>query len=80
MIHYVIKEVDEGAPLLVKELPMIEGESVQDLESRMHDLGQYLLLARRSVADCGIEHRAIVEGTNIAINQLWKRRNSTDKP
>jgi phosphoribosylglycinamide formyltransferase len=40
MIHYVIKEVDEGAPLLVKELPMIEGESVQDLESRMHDLGQ----------------------------------------
>lgn len=39
MIHYVIKEVDEGAPLLVKELPMIEGESVQDLEARVHDLG-----------------------------------------
>jgi len=48
MIHYVIREVDEGAPLLVKELAMIEGESVQDLESRIHDLGQYLLLAWRS--------------------------------
>lgn len=50
MIHYVIKEVDEGAPLLVKELPMIEGESIEDLESRMHDLGQYPLLARRSAS------------------------------
>ena len=40
MIHYVIKEVDEGAPILVKELSMIDGESISDLESRIHDLGQ----------------------------------------
>jgi len=81
MIHYVIKEVDEGAPLLVKELPMIKGESVQDLEARMHDLGEFP--APRSeicVTYCGIEHEAIVEGTNVAISQLWKRRNSTEKP
>lgn len=80
MIHYVIKEVDEGAPLLVKELLMIEGESIRDLESRVHDLGQYLLLAGICIAHRGLEHEAIVEGTIIAINTLWERRNFTDKP
>lgn len=40
MIHYVIKEVDMGTPILVRELPMIQGESLVDLEARIHDLGQ----------------------------------------
>ena len=42
MIHYVIREVDEGTPILVKELPMIEGESLSDLEARIHNLGLLL--------------------------------------
>lgn len=54
MIHKVIKEVDRGEPVLVKELDLRQGESLDDYESRVHDL----------------EHEAIVEGTNIVLGQL----------
>ncbi|KAL8830767.1 MAG: hypothetical protein Q9191_001244 [Dirinaria sp. TL-2023a] len=64
MIHYVIKEVDEGTPILIKELPMNEGESLSDLETRIHNL----------------EHRAIVEGTKIATSRLQNPTKDLHKP
>lgn len=54
MIHYVIAEVDRGTPLLVKELDLIKGELLDAYEGRVHD----------------VEHIAIVEGTNIAVEKL----------
>ena len=54
MIHYVIEQVDEGEPVVVKEIEMYEGESLETLEERVHK----------------IEHQAIVEGTNIALASL----------
>jgi len=54
MIHYVIEQVDEGEPIVVKEIEMYEGESLETLEERVHK----------------IEHQAIVEGTNIALASL----------
>lgn len=54
MIHYVIPEVDMGEPVLVKEISLIEGETLDELEQRIHV----------------IEWKAIVEGTQIAINHL----------
>ncbi|CUM63488.1 uncharacterized protein PRCAT00001064001 [Priceomyces carsonii] len=56
MIHRVITEVDKGAPLLVKEIDLRRGEPLEAYEARVHD----------------IEHMAIVEGTNIALNDLDK--------
>ncbi len=47
MIHYVIEQVDRGKPLIVKEIPVIKGETVDDFEARIH----------------AQEHVAIVEGT-----------------
>ena len=58
MIHYVIEEVDEGEPILVREITMEHGESLEDLETRIHK----------------IEHEAIVEGTIIALETLKKDR------
>ena len=49
MIHRVIAEVDRGTPILVKELDLIKGESLEEYEDRVHK----------------VEHVAIVEGTNI---------------
>jgi phosphoribosylglycinamide formyltransferase len=60
MIHYVISEVDRGAPLLIRIVECRVGESVEGLEGRIHD----------------IEHEAIVEGTELAIAQLWRDRES----
>ncbi|KAG0678794.1 hypothetical protein C6P42_000353 [Pichia californica] len=51
MIHYVIEEVDLGEPLLVKELPVTKGETVEEWEEKIHDL----------------EHVAIVEGAALAL-------------
>ena len=39
MIHYVIKEVDEGEPIITKELAFREGETLNEVEGRIHELG-----------------------------------------
>ncbi|GAA5890414.1 hypothetical protein JCM6882_002912 [Rhodosporidiobolus microsporus] len=38
MIHRVIPLLDAGAPVVVKEVPMVEGESLEDLEKRIHEV------------------------------------------
>ncbi|GAA6042724.1 hypothetical protein JCM8097_005549 [Rhodosporidiobolus ruineniae] len=38
MIHRVIPLLDAGAPVVVKEVPMVEGESLADLEKRIHEV------------------------------------------
>jgi phosphoribosylglycinamide formyltransferase len=57
MIHYVIEEVDQGEPIIVKEIEPQQGESLDSLETRIHQ----------------IEHQAIVEGTNIALGALKRQ-------
>ncbi len=57
MIHKVIVEVDEGDPLIVKELDLIKGETLESYENRVHVL----------------EHIAIVEGANRALVELVKK-------
>ncbi|KAL8803215.1 MAG: hypothetical protein Q9182_003316 [Xanthomendoza sp. 2 TL-2023] len=54
MMHYVITEVDAGEPLVIKELDIQQGETLAQLEERMHNL----------------EWVAIVEGVQRAINNL----------
>lgn len=54
MIHKVIAEVDRGEPVLVKELELIKGETLEEYEERVH----------------AAEHKAIVEGTNIVLKEL----------
>ncbi|KAI5964907.1 ade5 [Candida pseudojiufengensis] len=54
MIHKVITEVDRGEPILVKELDLKKGETLEEYEDRVHK----------------IEHIAIVEGTNKIIKEL----------
>lgn len=36
MVHEVVAEVDRGAPILVRNVPIYKGESLEDLETRMH--------------------------------------------
>jgi phosphoribosylglycinamide formyltransferase len=47
MVHEVIEEVDRGAPIVVREVPCREGESLEELETRIHQ----------------VEHEIIVEAT-----------------
>jgi phosphoribosylglycinamide formyltransferase len=56
MIHYVIEEVDEGQPIIVKEVQIHANDTLDSLETRIHE----------------VEHKAIVEGTNIALEALRK--------
>lgn len=54
MIHKVIQQVDAGEPLLVKEIDIVKGETLEEYEEKVHK----------------VEHKAIVEGTVIAIREL----------
>ncbi|CAG8598959.1 16976_t:CDS:1, partial [Acaulospora colombiana] len=46
MVHKVVPEVDKGQPLLVEEVPILESDTLDDLEERIHS----------------VEHRLIVKG------------------
>lgn len=54
MIHRVIPLLDAGEPVLVKEIEMIEGESVEGLEERIHV----------------VEHLALVEAVGKVVEML----------
>lgn len=54
MIHYVISEVDAGQPILVEKVRIEKGETLEELTERIHE----------------VEHKAIVQGTEMAIDML----------
>lgn len=54
MIHYVIAAVDEGEPLIVKEIELRKDETLEKYTERVH----------------GVEHIAIVEGTKKALKEI----------
>lgn len=54
MIHYVIAEVDRGEPILVQKIKIEEGESLQDLEQKIH----------------GYEHELIVKATALLAEKI----------
>ncbi|KAK9380899.1 formyl transferase [Kockiozyma suomiensis] len=58
MIHRVIKEVDRGKPLVVKELELTKEETLEDYEKRVHEN----------------EHIAIIEGTILALEELEEKK------
>jgi len=47
MVHYVIKEVDAGEPLMTREIEIQQGETLDQVKERIH----------------AIEHQLIVEAT-----------------
>jgi phosphoribosylglycinamide formyltransferase len=54
MIHEVIAEVDAGDAIITGEVELKEGEKLEELETRMHE----------------VEHGLIVEGTKKALEGL----------
>ncbi|TNY21428.1 hypothetical protein DMC30DRAFT_200152 [Rhodotorula diobovata] len=51
MVHRVIPLLDAGAPVVVREVPLVEGESLEGLEERIH----------------AVEHEAIVEAVGEVV-------------
>lgn len=58
MIHEVVKEVDRGQPLLIREVPFEKGDSLADIEERIHK----------------VEHQIIVEATREALQKLKQKK------
>ncbi|KAF2497607.1 phosphoribosylglycinamide formyltransferase [Lophium mytilinum] len=58
MIHEVIEDVDAGQPVVTQEVEMREGESIEELEARIHE----------------VEHGLIVEGTRRTLLEIGERR------
>lgn len=58
MAHYVIQEVDRGAPILVEEIPW-SGEELAELEEKIHSREHELIVkATAKVVDEILETRA----------------------
>ncbi len=53
MVHEVIAEVDRGQPILVREVPIFQSDTVESLEDRMHK----------------IEHEIIVDGARVVLER-----------
>ncbi|CAD6565255.1 MAG: hypothetical protein TREMPRED_001044 [Tremellales sp. Tagirdzhanova-0007] len=60
MVHRVVKEVDRGEPIVIRQLRMEHNETLHDLEERIHQ----------------IEHDIIVEGARIVLEDLEKMGSS----
>ena len=60
MVHEVVKEVDRGQPIAVREIDCRKGESVEELGNRMHE----------------VEHEIIVEATKLELQKLRQKRQS----
>ncbi|RYP27343.1 hypothetical protein DL767_007715 [Monosporascus sp. MG133] len=58
MVHYVILEMDMGAPILVREIEFREGEELAQFEERVH----------------GHEHELIVEATAKVVGEILEAR------
>ena len=58
MIHEVVTEVDAGRAIVVEEVEMREGETLEELEERIHK----------------VEHGLIVEGTRKTLKEIRERR------
>ncbi|CAG8499529.1 1131_t:CDS:1 [Paraglomus brasilianum] len=54
MVHKVIPEVDRGEPIMVEEVAILETDTLDDLEARIHS----------------VEHRLIIAGANKALHEL----------
>lgn len=58
MIHYVISEVDRGEPIVVRKIECKTPETLDEFKTRIHSH----------------EHQLILEGTAMAIHNLWEKR------
>ncbi|KAH8149856.1 uncharacterized protein LAJ45_06008 [Morchella importuna] len=63
MVHWVIGEVDRGEPIVVREVEMVEGEGLAELEERIHK----------------VEHVEIVNGTRMALERLVREREAAGR-
>jgi hypothetical protein len=82
MVHKVVAEVDAGKPLVIREVEIREGDSLDDLEARMHGVSaieplfSIIRWSAVPVADnlgClpeQVEHEIIVDGARVILESL----------
>lgn len=58
MVHHVIHAVDRGEPIVVREIELRKGDTLKDLEERIHV----------------VEHVEIVNATRIALGQRAQKK------
>ncbi|KAL2883544.1 Bifunctional purine biosynthetic protein ADE5,7 [Colletotrichum sp. CLE4] len=58
MIHYVIETVDRGEPILIEEVEIRAGDSLADVEERMHS----------------VEHGLIVKATAKVVQEILEKK------
>ena len=76
MIHSVIEEVDEGEPILVREITMEHGESLEDLDSKHYQPATLYLIGFRRLSGKWVTSQG---DDTYQISSIW-RINSLSTP
>lgn len=75
MVHKVVPEVDAGEPLVVREVPCVKGETLEDLENKMHQVSLtasvvWTAFDRVFPFLYKVEHEIIVDGARKVLEAL----------
>ena len=54
MVHRVVKDVDKGEPIIIRQVDFVKGESIEEYETRLHN----------------VEHEIIVEATSKVLDEV----------
>lgn len=54
MVHRVVKDVDKGEPIIIRQVDFVKGESIEEYETRLHL----------------VEHEIIVEATSKILDEV----------
>ena len=54
MVHRVVKDVDKGEPIIIRQVDFVKGESIEEYETRLHL----------------VEHEIIVEATSKVLDEV----------
>jgi phosphoribosylglycinamide formyltransferase len=56
MVHRVVKEVDRGEPILIREVPINGGEDLATLEKRVHETEWEVIVAATATVLAEVSH------------------------
>ncbi|KAL4401490.1 Bifunctional purine biosynthetic protein Ade5,7 [Malassezia pachydermatis] len=59
MVHKVVAEVDRGAPIIVRKVPIYKEDSLDDLETRMHSVEHEIIVEAAAKVLAGAEEMAV---------------------
>lgn len=79
MVHRVVEEVDQGEPLIVREVEIKKGDTLAMLEERIHRVEHEIIVegARKVLEELDEREKETVEGDKVEVKEEKEGKEST---